>query len=61
MTQELAVGVLLAGLVGLLWVLTCAILSGDHAAAGQDSKEKEPHAEHNDQQRMAPERGRVAA
>ena len=29
MTQELVVWVLLAGLIGLLWVMTCAILTKD--------------------------------
>lgn len=31
MTQELVIWVLLAGLVGLLWVLTCAILTQDRS------------------------------
>ena len=33
MTQELVVWVLLAGLIGLLWVMTCAILTKDQPAA----------------------------
>lgn len=61
MTQELSVWVLLAGFVGLLWALTCAILSEDHAAAGSDSTDEETHAEDNEQQRTASEPGKVAA
>ena len=30
MTQELILAVLLTGLVGLIWVMTLAILAGDH-------------------------------
>jgi len=30
MTQELVAGVLLTGVVGLIWVMALALLSGDH-------------------------------
>ena len=30
MTHELILGVLLTGLVGLVWVMTVSILAGDH-------------------------------
>jgi hypothetical protein len=30
MTQELILGVLLTGLVGLIWVMTISVLAGDH-------------------------------
>lgn len=33
MTQELVLVVLLSGLVGLIWVMTVAIVSGDHPTA----------------------------
>jgi len=33
MTQELVLVVLLSGLVGLIWVMTVAILSGDQPSA----------------------------
>lgn len=33
MTQELILAVLLTGLVGLIWVMTVAILAGDHQGA----------------------------
>lgn len=33
MTQELILGVLLTGLVGLIWVMTVAILTDDHPRA----------------------------
>lgn len=61
MTRELAVWVLLAGLVGLLWVLTCVILSGDHAAVAPESVEKDTQTEHRDQQHRTSEPGKVAA
>jgi len=32
MTQELVLWVLIAGLIGLLWVLTCSILTKDRPA-----------------------------
>lgn len=60
MTQELSVWVLLAGLLGLMWILTYAILSDDQAAAAESGDEKEP-PEHNDQQRTGTEPGRIAA
>lgn len=61
MTQELALWVLLAGLVGLVWVLTCAILPDDHSAVPPDSTEKDTRPEHNNQQRTASKPQRVAA
>jgi hypothetical protein len=33
MTQELVIGVLLTGLVGLVWAMTVALFWGDHPAA----------------------------
>jgi hypothetical protein len=38
MTQELILGVLLTGLVGLVWVMTLAIVDDDH----QPAKRHEP-------------------
>ena len=54
MTQELVVWVLLAGLIGLLWVMTCAILTKDEPTGyaledteqnlqNQDTNQKERH------------------
>jgi len=46
MTQELILGVLLTGLIGLVWALTVSIWTGDHRASkGQNP---EPPSEHAD-------------
>lgn len=61
MTQELSVWVLLAGLLGLMWILTYAILSDDQTAAAAESGEEKEPPEQNEQQRTATQPGRVAA
>ena len=50
MTQELILVVLLSGLVGLIWVMTVSIVSGDrHAAQGHDStSDHRDDAQHQD-------------
>jgi hypothetical protein len=37
MTQELVIGVLLTGLVGLIWAMTVALIWGDHPV-GRESE-----------------------
>lgn len=39
MTQELVLGVLLTGIVGMLWVMTISILSADHPASKAETRE----------------------
>ena len=48
MTQELVLGGLLSGLIGLVWVMTLAIWEGKHAA-GQ-SHEPESSGKNDDRQ-----------
>jgi hypothetical protein len=51
MTQELVVWVLLAGLIGLLWVMTCAILTKDeptgYALEDTDQNQDDQKDRHN--------------
>jgi hypothetical protein len=44
MTQELVLVVLLTGLVGLIWVMTLAILDGDRPT----TQSHQPDTEHHD-------------
>lgn len=39
MTQMLVVGVLITGLVGLLWVITLSIFSADHPSPKEENLE----------------------
>lgn len=39
MTQELIIWVLLAGSVGMIWVLTCALLTQDHSPRAASESE----------------------
>lgn len=43
MTQELILGVLLAGLVGLIWVTTVSILAGDHPPSKERNARASSH------------------
>lgn len=61
MTQELAVWVVLAGLVGLLWILTWVVLSGDHASATEEPSEEPTSSGHGSPQRTMTEPGKAAA
>jgi hypothetical protein len=57
MTPELAVWVLIAGLIGLVWVFTCAILTEDQPAAEvsgpSDGDRDSDHATPQNPQRRA--------
>ena len=49
MTQELVVWVLLAGLIGLLWVMTCAILTKDEPTGyALEDTEQNPKTDQKD-------------
>ncbi|HLZ34835.1 MAG TPA: hypothetical protein VKP13_12520 [Nitrospira sp.] len=43
MTQELILGVLLAGLVGLIWVMTVSILAGAHPTSKEQNARTSSH------------------
>jgi hypothetical protein len=51
MTPELVVWVLIAGLIGLVWVFTCAILTKDRPAEASGSVDDEPDHEQGQPQR----------
>jgi hypothetical protein len=59
MTQELVLGVLLSGLIGLLWVMTLAMREGEH----RTSQESEASTPSNDGQhgKSALKHGIIAA
>ena len=59
MTQELVVWVLVAGLIGLIWVFTCSILTEDRRHQESDDQTAE-HSSDAQSFRKAAER-RVAA
>ena len=50
MTQELILIVLLTGFVGLVWVMTLAILDGDHPRAGRHESSAEDRGDSQHQQ-----------
>lgn len=57
MTPELVVWVLLAGLIGLVWVFTCTILTNDRSAKPRRAGEQDADGSAAGK----PSRGRVAA
>jgi len=60
MTQELVVWALVAGLIGLIWVMTCVVLTEDRSVG--DSVGDGAEAQDNDQaERSSPTQRRVAA
>jgi hypothetical protein len=50
MTQELILGALLIGIIGLIWALTCAIVGEDHR----------PHSTREDKPLVSPAESRQA-
>jgi hypothetical protein len=62
MTQELVLVVLLSGLVGLIWVMTVAILSGDHPKArGHETGTSSGHRDDGQHRDGALKRHTIAA
>ena len=57
MTQELAVGALLAGLLGIVWIMALAVIHGDEVAKqGQDQRhgtKSDPEAPSSSQRKAA--------
>ncbi len=49
MTQELVVGVLLTGLVGLIWIMALSVIDGDLPAPSQNDLGTSPERPADDQ------------
>ena len=49
MTQELVLGVLLTGLVGLIWIMTLSIIDGDQPASQNQDLGISPEQPQSDQ------------
>lgn len=54
MTQELVLGVLLTGLVGLIWIMTLTIIDGDQPMARNQDLGTSPEQPQGDQ--LTPDR-----
>jgi hypothetical protein len=62
MTQELVLGILLAGLVGLVWAMTVSVLWTDQSVRrAQDGEVSTEQQDSIDLDKAAPKRQRAAA